>query len=462
MTTEGIDPASFRDPSGFVFHRDGVIFRQVNRGYREHYDQLIDSGLYLELVESNLLIDHEEVDERPVVAETAYRVLRPRPVGFISYPFEWSFSQLRDAALATLKTQKLALERGMILKDASAYNIQFVGGRPMLIDTLSFEKYTQGEPWIAYGQFCRHFLAPLALMSHVDVRLGTLLRDYIDGIPLDLASRLLPGRTRFRLGLMVHIHLHARSVRRHAGSSASKPRRSLKRRELLGLIDNLEGGVRRLQWAPEGTEWADYYDDTSYSDADQEGKRQIVEGYLDKVGPATVLDLGANTGRFSRLAASKGISTVACDVDPAAVEKCYLRCRRTGETNLLPLLIDLVNPSPAVGWANRERTSFSERARGDLVFALALVHHLAISNNLPLRRIASYLRSLSDQLVIEFVPKSDPQVKRLLSSRDDIFPDYTQEGFERAFGEVYSIESKAIVGATERVLYLLRSLSGPS
>ena len=208
--------ASFRDPSGFLFTRNGILYRQINRAYAEDYARLMDSGLYEKLVKANLLIPHVEVDQAPAEKEAAFKVVQPERAPFISYPYEWSFSQLKDAALATLSIHKRALKLGMSLKDASAYNIQFVRGKAMLIDTLSFEIYKEGEPWIAYKQFCQHFLAPLALMSYRDIRLNQLLRIYIDGVPLDLASALLPFRTKLNFGLLTHIHVHADSQKRYS------------------------------------------------------------------------------------------------------------------------------------------------------------------------------------------------------------------------------------------------------
>jgi hypothetical protein len=193
--------SSFRDPSGFLFIREGILYRQVNQVYREDYSRLMDSGLYEKLVKNGLLITHAETDIQPADGVLSYKVICPERVPFISYPYEWSFGQLQDAALATLSIQRRALKLGMSLKDASAYNIQFPKGKAMLIDTLSFEQYQEGEPWVAYRQFCQHFLAPLALMAYKDVRLNQLLRIYIDGIPLDLASKLLPRSTRWNLGL---------------------------------------------------------------------------------------------------------------------------------------------------------------------------------------------------------------------------------------------------------------------
>jgi len=197
-------PSSFRDPSGVLFVRDGSIFRQVNTIYKDNYDHLMNSGIYETLVADKLLIPHEEVDIEGVNPDLAYKIIKPELIPFISYPYEWSFSQLKDAALATLRIQKRSVDFGMSLKDCSAYNIQFRNGKPVFIDTLSFEKYHEGQPWVAYRQFCQHFLAPLALMSCRDVRLNQLLRVYIDGVPLDLASSLLPFRTRFVFSLLSH------------------------------------------------------------------------------------------------------------------------------------------------------------------------------------------------------------------------------------------------------------------
>jgi len=450
---------SFRDPSGFVFTQDDVIYRQVNIIYKENYDHLIHSGLYEHLVEAGLLIRHDEVDSSASRSDSAYKVIRPEPIPFISYPYEWCFSQLKDAALTTLEIQKRALDFGMILKDASAYNIQFKEGKPVLIDTLSFEKYRPGEPWIAYRQFCQHFLAPLALMSYADIRLNRLFQVYIDGVPLDLASALLPFRTRFKVPLLIHIHIHAKSQQYFADKPlrTAKWRRKVSRQSMLGLMEHLESAVKGLNWRPYGTEWADYYEDMNYSIEALNHKKELVTRFLDEVNPKVVWDLGANRGLFSRIASERGTLTISFDVDPACVEKNYLECVEKGEINILPLLLDLTNPSPRIGWANEERMSLLERGPADTVLALALVHHLAISNNVPLRMIADFFSKICDSLIIEFVPKSDSQVQRLLVSREDIFADYTQQAFEGVFGEYFVIQSREKIRDTERTLYLMRS-----
>jgi hypothetical protein len=449
--------ASFRDPSGFLFHKSGVLYRQVNHSYQVDYDQLMGSGLYEALQKKSRLVPHEEVDVSGGSPVDYYRIIQPEPLLFISYPYEWCFSQIKDAALLTLRIQKQSLEFGMSLKDASAYNIQFQGTHPILIDTLSFEIYEEGTPWVAYRQFCQHFLAPLALMAYKDVRLNQLLRIHIDGVPLDLASKLLPASSRLNFGILSHIHLHSASQKRYAGKnvSSSLERKKMDRNALVGLIDNLIATVKALKWQPEGTEWGDYYDDTNYTADAFDRKKHLVSTLLEKAQPQVVWDFGANLGIFSRLASEQGSFVVASDVDPVAVEKSYLQSKKQKDQKLLPLIIDLTNPSSGIGWEHVERQSLIDRGPADLCMALALVHHLAISNNLPFNDIARFFSKVGSWLVIEFVPKTDSQVQRLLQNRKDIFSEYSQECFEQQFAKYFEIIEKQEIEGSQRVLYLM-------
>ncbi len=451
--------ASFRDPSGFIFTRQGVLYRQVNQRYQSDYERLMSSGLYAKLVQAGLLVPHAEVTEPPAEPDLAYKVIQPEKVEFISYPYEWCFSQLKAAALATLEIQKRALSLGQSLKDASAYNIQFHQGKPLLVDTLSFTEYKEGEPWVAYRQFCQHFLAPLALMAATDVRLSQLLRTYIDGIPLDLASRLLPKRTRLDFNLATHIHWHAAAQQRYAGRAPERGKTAVRvsRIALQGLIDSLQSAVNKLHWRPVGTEWGKYYtqDSGHYSEEALGHKGALVNRFIARAQPGSVWDLGANTGLFSRLASRSGIHTVAFDIDPAAVEINYLELVKKKETHLLPLVMDLTNPSPGLGWAHHERQAMLERGPADLVLALALVHHLAISNNVPLPQLSDFFAAAGRWLVIEFVPKQDSQVQKLLAWREDIFDAYTLEQFEAIFAERFIIHDQAPIQDTPRTLFLM-------
>jgi ribosomal protein L11 methylase PrmA len=447
---------SFRDPDGFLFRHEGVLYRQVNRAGAADLTRLHESGLYDVLVSKGLLVAHREAPLDLARSADAVRVLQPEPVTFVSYPYEWCFSQLQDAALLTLRIQKLALRHGMTLKDASAYNVQFHRGRPLLVDTLSFTARRDGEPWAAYRQFCQHFLAPLALMALVDVRLSALLRTHIDGVPLDLASRLLPWRSRLSPGLLMHLHLHAAAQKKHEKRPVAARPRPVSRDALQGIVGSLAGAVRRLRWTPRGTAWGDYYAATNYSEVSLRAKRDLVAALLERAAPAVVWDLGANDGTFSRVAAARGIPTVAADADPAAVEINWRRVKQAQEHDLLPLLVDLTNPSPALGWDHHEREALLARGPADCVLALALIHHLAIGNNVPLDRVATFCARAGRSLIIEFVPKTDSQVERLLATREDIFPDYDRQGFEAAFATAFSIIATEPIPGSDRTLYLMR------
>lgn len=449
--------ASFRDPSGFVYTAGGTLFRQVNERYRPHYDFLMRSGLYQALVDRQWLVPHEEMESPP----DAYRVLAPRKIPYISYPYEWCFSQLKDAALLTLDIQLLSLSFGMLLKDASAYNVQFIGTRPVFIDTLSFETYEEGAPWVAYRQFCEHFLGPLALMAQRDLRLRQLLSRFIDGIPLDLVSPLLPMRTRARYGLFAHVHLHAKSQQRHRNDATHPaPVRipKIPKTRLIALMESLRATVRSCELKERRTEWSDYYEETNYSPEAMSAKEVLVRRFVDETANADGLthDIGANTGRFSRLIAGPDRYVVSHDIDELAVERNYRESKRIGSDSVLPLVLDVGNPSPAIGWALEERSSALERMSGSTVIALALVHHLAISNNVPLPHLAALFGRLAHTLIVEFVPKEDSQVRRLLATREDVFPDYTLAAFEAAFGERFDITHCESVPDTTRTLFAMR------
>ena len=458
------EPGSYRDPSGFVFRRDGVLYRQVNTAFADEWAAFESSGLHAALVAEGILVADKPAAIDLAPEPGAVAVIQPDEIGFISYPYEWSFSQLKDAALLTLRAQAMAGERGMTLRDASAYNVQFSAGRPVLIDTLSFERAREGAPWQPYRQFCEHFLAPLALMAHRDGRLGQLLRTWIDGVPLDLASELLPRRTRFSPGLAAHLHLHARAQRQHAADAtrpdAAAPRAvTMSAGRRLALLDHLRRTVEGLHLPARGTQWADYADQTSYSAAGTASKEAIVQRMLEAIagdGGKRAWDVGANTGRYSAIAAAAGYEVVAADIDWAAVERHYLALRAAGEGRIMPLLADIAEPSPAIGWANAERASLLERVNADVVVALALVHHLAIGRNVPLAMVAQLMARLAPSLVVEWIPKEDPMVQRLLASREDVFADYSASGFRAAFARSFEIVEEASITDSRRILFRMR------
>ncbi|HEX6656320.1 MAG TPA: SAM-dependent methyltransferase [Candidatus Limnocylindria bacterium] len=457
MSEPSLDPASFRDPSGQVFRRNGVLHRQIQASGDADWKAFNASGLAASLVADRLMVEHEDADLSTAARPGAVAVIRPRELPLISYPYEWSFSQLREAALATLELQRRALAAGMRLKDASAYNIQFDAGRPILIDSLSFEAGDPREPWPAYRQFCEHFLAPLALIAYRDPRCSLMLRDFIDGIPVDYAAALLPWRTRLRPGLLAHLHLHAGAQRRAQAAAPTAEHRQPRRMSKTGqeaILDNLRRSVESLHWNPAG-HWVQYGIETSYSPSGAASKRAIVERMLERAGGTVVWDLGANVGTYSTIAAGNGRQVIAFDQDASSVEHHWRTLSAEARASVLPLVMDLANPSPALGWALEERRSLMERGPADIVLALALVHHLAIGNNVPLDRVADLVARLGRWAIIEFVPKQDPMTRHLLAARKDVFPGYTLDGFRAAAGERFRIVEEAVIEDSLRTLFLL-------
>jgi ribosomal protein L11 methylase PrmA len=446
---------SFRDPCGRVYTQNGSVFRTVNAAYRPHYERLQSSGLLRTLSDKGWMLPFEE---DPVARVTsAWKTLRVRRIPFISFPYEWSFSQLKAAALLTLDIQAAALEKGMTLKDASAYNVQFEGTSPICIDTLSLEILEEGAPWVAYAQFCRHFLAPLILAAKVHLGAPLMLRDHIDGVPLDIASAMLPLRTHVSPAIQLHIHAHARMQRRHAdGRDSADKARGLRvsAATLRRLVESLRALVDDLELPRTSTNWSDYYSDTNYSKEAFDAKREHVAALVERVAPASILDVGANTGAFSRLASDRAALVIAADMDPLAVERHYQSLVTTKAERVLPLVLDLANPSPGVGWHNEERPSFLERCDVDAVLALALIHHLCIGNNVPLDMTARLFAALGRHVVLEFVPREDSQVQRMLATRRDIFAGYTLDALLAAYNEHFTLLDRRHIPGSSRTLLL--------
>lgn len=415
------------------------------------------SGLYDDLIRHRLLIPHEEVLLSKHHRTPWQRTIKPERIPFISYPYEWSFSQLKDAALLTLEIQRIAMEYNMTLKDASAFNIQFSSGRPVLIDTLSFDFFEPRLPWIPYRQFCMHFLAPLALSAYGDPRLISLSALHLDGLPLELTSALLPIHTYVRTGLLTHIHLHARSQASTYQSTtwkfASRPMFNLHAH--YGLLDSLTRTTEGLKPPTANTSWGNYQEMTSYSNESFQHKVTIIEHKLQSQKFRTVWDLGANDGFFSRLASNHADFILSLDNDPTAVDRNYRTIRPGHLSNILPLRIDLTNPTPTLGWQSSERMSLIDRGKPDALLALALIHHLVFSHNLPFSYVADFFAKLSPNLIIEFVPKHDKQVQSMLTVRKDIFPWYTENNFRTVFSGRYQTIKRQPIKNSLRSIYIM-------
>lgn len=457
---------SFRDPSGQVFEESGRIIRTITDIYKEHWEESKD--FLSEMADEGLVVPFKEIE--PV--DGAWKTIEAEKLPFISYPYEWSFDQLKDAALLTLKLQKYALERGLILKDASAYNIQFVNGNPIFIDHLSFEIWEEGAPWQAYRQFCSHFIAPLALMSSIDLRCGSMSKLWIDGIPLDLAVSMLPNKKKLNPGLNFHLFAHAKMQQKYSNTDSidsSDSDRKVKSSKITAkyLID-LAASIERLiegkamSLSDVTTEWGDYYNNTNYTEDAADHKYKIVsEAAARYKGKSLALDLGANDGHYTKAISPYFSNTIAADIDPLAVNNHYLAVREA-RASVLPLIIDFANPSSAIGFNNTERDSFINRCKTDFVIALAVIHHLRITAGIPLVEIADFFADMLNDdamLVLEFVPKEDSQTKKILFGREDIFSDYTLEQCEEIFSKRFELEKTVPVEGTVRSILLLRKIT---
>jgi 2-polyprenyl-3-methyl-5-hydroxy-6-metoxy-1,4-benzoquinol methylase len=457
MTIEKVRlAASYRDPAGFIFKKEDRIYRQVNKSYSLHYDHLMSSGLFRHVTDKNLMVSHSEIQDVVYDPVNWYKTLLPEQISFISYPYEWSFDQLKDAALLTLELVKESLGYEMILKDATPFNVQFYNGKSVFIDTLSFEVYEEGKPWVAYRQFCENFLAPLLLMHYQQIEMNKLLQLYPNGIPLQMVASLLPFKARFNMGALLHVYFQSGYKNNSTSNkNASNGQLKLSKNRLLAIIDSLRSTITKLTLKREVTTWENYYSETVLNGEYVIEKSQIINQLLSKIKVKTAIDLGANNGHFSKLLASNNITIVSSDIDPNCINQLYLDNKQKNVTNIQPLIIDLAVPTPAIGWANQERESFWERCNFDLSLSLALIHHLAIGRNISLDQIADQFSKISQYLIIEFVPKSDPKVQILLENREDIFDEYTLEGFERIFQHYYTVIDKQPVTDTHRMLYLL-------
>ncbi|MGH2981005.1 MAG: methyltransferase, partial [Solirubrobacterales bacterium] len=387
-------------------------------------------------------------------------VLRHERIPVVSYPYEWPFGMLQDAALLELDLLLAALDEGLTLKDATPYNVQFRGAAPVFIDVGSFERLREGEPWAGYRQFCMLYLYPLLLGAYKDIPFQPWLRGSIDGIAPGEAARVFSLRDRLRRGVLAHVALHARLERRYedreGGEVKEELRKSNFKPELIRAnLQRLRKLVSRLQWKAGETAWTNYRSECTYSDADAERKVDFVRAAASSVRSGLTWDMGCNDGAYSRIAAESSGYVVAFDYDQATVDALYRSLRDSDERRILPLVANLADPSPGLGWRGLERRPLEHRGAPDLALALALVHHVSITANVPLSEFLDWLHELDATLVIEFPKREDPMVRRLLSGkREGSNADYELETFERLLGERFDVERREELPSGVRVLYL--------
>ena len=425
----------------------------------EHFEFVESTGLLERLVEASKLVPLTSVDPDVLsdVAPGAARVLEHPRLPMITYPYEWPFPALKAAALLHLDIHLQALERGVNMSDATAYNIQFRGPDPVFIDHLSFRPYRDGEYWTGHRQFCEQFLSPLLLRAICGVAHNSWYRGRLDGIPISDLNRLLPLKAKLSWNTLSHIVLQARFQQSADTERAlsTTQRRKLPLVALTRMLEGLCNWISKLQPADTGTTiWQNYARQHSYNDDELKAKEAFIHAFASANALSMVWDIGCNTGNFSKVALEAGAETaIGFDFDQGALELAYARAKEE-RLSLLPLFLDATNPAPNQGWHEAERKGLRGRAAADGVMALAVVHHLVITHNIPLDRVVDWLTEMAPVGVIEFVPKRDAMVQQLLRLREDIFPDYTAESFLHHLGERARIVRQETVSDSGRLMVL--------
>lgn len=461
-----LEPGSYRDRNGVVFYQDDTVFRGLSAKALANWERLSTASFFGEQVALGTIVaTNRTTPEREAqIGSDWTAVLTHARIPFISYPYEWTFGMLKDAALLHLSLLEAALGAGMILKDSSAYNIQWQGARPVFIDIPSFEALRQGEPWGGYRQFCELFLYPLMLQAYKGVEFRPWLRGSIDGIPASELRPLLSMRDLARPGVLLHVVAQNALQRRYSSSSRSA-RNSLTEagfdeRLIARNVAGLKKIIGRMVTAGTKTPWADYARTHSYDDAEFQAKLGFVREAAEHRHWRLVWDLGCNAGAFSHIAAEHADYVVAMDGDWMAVEAFYQSQKASADDkNILPLVVNLADPSPSQGWRGLERKSLPDRGRPELTLCLALIHHLVIGANIPLRDFLGWLASLGTALVIEFVGRGDEMVEALLHNKDERYADYSLENFERILGERYTVRKKLSLKDGKRWIYFALPLT---
>lgn len=447
--------SSFRDPSGFVFIEGDTVKRVINPIYFEQYNALDKAGFYQLLFEKKYLIKHKECSNT-----VDQIVLEAEKIPFISYPYEWSFLQYKHAALLTLKIQKLCLAHNFTLKDASAFNITFHQGKPIFIDSLSFDFYKKNSPWFAYKQFIMHFLGPLVMSHYYGQDHLKTLSYSLEGNPLDKISKMLPFKSYFNPVILTNIHLLARYDKKYS-SDDKKAKSNLSKKAQLKLIESLYDYINNLE-INVNTEWDHYYNQTNYKEESYLIKKRATKEWMSVIKGRKIIDIGGNDGTFSRELKEGADFIIVADIDPNTVEQNYLQVLKNKEKTLLPIVADVLNPASSYGFNNQERFSFIDRVRDvklDGCLALAVIHHITLSGNIPFDMSADFFSKMAPNLLIEFPTRKDSWVQFLLDSKRDFkehFDFYNEENFEKAYAVYFEIEKKETIDSSERILYSMK------
>lgn len=456
-----VEPGSFRDRNGRIYYINDVIYRGLSPKALGEWQTLLRTRFFPEMMKTGKLIRTEQVDPSQTLDPQSFApwaaVLSHQRIPFVSYPYEWSFSMLKDAALLQLELLDRALAEDMTLKDASSFNIQWIGASPIFIDIPSFEKLVPGTAWTGYRQFCKLFLYPLFLQAYKEVAFHSFLRGNIDGVDPEEMNRLVSKRDLLRPGVLMDVYMQAKLQKKYA-SSQSNVKGEIKQtgfgKELIRQnVRRLTRILEKLNWRQSTSTWSDYAENTSYTDSDTERKINFVRDAMKGAERRLVWDLGCNTGRYSRIAAENSKYVIAMDADHLTVDRLYRELKTENNEKILPIVMNIADASPNLGWRGKERKGLAERGTPDLTLALALIHHVVIGANIPLHEFVEWLSSLGSDLVVEFVTKEDPMVKILLTNKEDQYAEYTIDNFEAILNKSFRVLRRESLASQTRYLF---------
>lgn len=457
MNNITINQASFRDPDGFVFESNGIVYRAIHKNYTETFNEIIATGLFERLIKEELLLPF--TIERDITFNIPDHtiIIKPYQLKHTTYPYEWPLNQFIDAALCTLKIQEICIAYGFHLKDATPFNIQFIEGKLKLIDTLSFCR-PNNHLWEGYKQYCESFFAPLLLMTKIEKDLVRIFQIYPNGLPLQLVSKILPHRSWLNMSILFHIHLHAHSQKlHHRGEKKMSQDSSLKfnQHQDIGLVSSLQSGIRAINKGNSVFNWADYYQSDAVNPKYLENKISIISNILSNTKPNLVLDIGTNTGVFAKIASNYAETVVALDRDPVSINHLYSLIKKEQIRNIIPMVMDILNPSPSLGWMNKERSSFFERVNPDLVMLLGISHHLLAQANINFTKLLELCLITKKYLILEYIPPEDPNYRNLFVSRQNQFEWYTKESLILNLQNKFNVIDIKQVDPTNRSIIFL-------
>jgi hypothetical protein len=428
--------ASFRDPAARVFfleNESGHVFRELSPSYLPNYTYFKSSGLADTLIQKKWLSPFEEIQNEGAV------ILKSAKISFVSLPYEWTFNEWKDAALLTLKIQYQALKYGMILKDATPFNVVFDGGKPVFVDLSSFEILQEGKPWKAFKQFCECFYIPLLLIKYFDNTGNDIFLNNINGIPVSKGLALLPSSALLNFNTLLFLSLPGKMRRHYEVIETKQSSKKITAKSLMQVAEQLYAAINKISQKKQQTRWNDYYDKNVNDNYLQEKAAVIKEWIGGNYKTKTLVDFGCNTGNFSKLVAVDVSTVIAFDEDMRSADELYSYCREHKLENVFSFTANICQPTPGLGWDNMERPSLKERLNADIGLALALVHHLAISNYIDFNKMAAFFSETCKEIFIEFIPKEDAKVQLLLSNREDIFNWYCRDNFLSAFNKKFRL-----------------------